>query len=182
MDINTAIKTAKKTKPQVHDIYQKTHAPKESKGFHRVTGNEIWGYVYSPELFVKSDATGRMCRYYIQVDDKIFHPDELAGAKVKKDGSVVLATRENLNLIDPIEARKKHHRSFENALHDVMVYRHPTLTKEELSTQQVTILDKTTKCEITMARFDWVTHLNKIRMSAFANGWPTFSQFAEMIN
>ena len=59
------------------DVYKTKNAPREQKGIGR-DGNERYGYVYSPELFEKSDITGAMVRYYVTMPDgKIAHPSEL---------------------------------------------------------------------------------------------------------
>ena len=59
------------------DVYKANHLQKEVVGVGR-DGNEIWRYPHSPDLFVKSDITGAMVRYYVRMPDgKIAHPTEL---------------------------------------------------------------------------------------------------------
>lgn len=61
----------------VVDVYIAKKAPKETKGIGR-NGEEIVGYAYSPELFEKSDITGRLVRRYIMLPDgRKAHPSEL---------------------------------------------------------------------------------------------------------
>jgi len=58
------------------DVY-KGRAEKEFKGMDS-RGEEKYGYAYSPDLFVKSDITGKMLRHYITLPNgKIAHPTEL---------------------------------------------------------------------------------------------------------
>ena len=181
--VEVAIKFAKKNKPQVRDRYREGNAPREVKGVHWYTGNEIWGYVYSPELFIKSDATGRMCRLYMAVEVEnecgelemvIFHPDELARAKVKK-GKVIFANKERLNIIDPLSERKQFARSFSDALWCVNIFR-KDMTREELRAQVCTIIDKDTGREISMPRGEWV----KIKSKYAFRGIPSFSEYYEI--
>lgn len=59
------------------DVYKAAGLDKEFKGVDG-QGNERWGYPYTPDLFVKSDITGAMVRYYVTLPDKrIAHPTEL---------------------------------------------------------------------------------------------------------
>lgn len=59
------------------DVYKLHNAPIELKSV-GMDGNERYGYVYSPELFEKSDITGNMVRYYVTLPDgRIAHPTEL---------------------------------------------------------------------------------------------------------
>jgi hypothetical protein len=59
------------------DTYKTKGAEREFKG-QDSNGNDRYGYVYSPELFEKSDITGAMVRYYVTLPDgRIAHPTEL---------------------------------------------------------------------------------------------------------
>lgn len=59
------------------DAYKAKGAQREFKGLDG-NGNERYGYIYSPDLFEKSDITGTMVRYYVTLPDgRIAHPSEL---------------------------------------------------------------------------------------------------------
>lgn len=59
------------------DAYKAKGAQREFKGLDG-NGNERYGYIYSPDLFEKSDITGAMIRYYVTLPDgRIAHPSEL---------------------------------------------------------------------------------------------------------
>jgi hypothetical protein len=73
------------------DIYREAGAPKEVKGIGR-SGEEIVGYAYSPDLFIKSDATGVPIRHYVTLPNGMrVHPDELRRATITPGGSVQFA-------------------------------------------------------------------------------------------
>jgi len=62
----------------VGDAYKDNNAPKESKGIDERTGEERYGYAYSPDSMYESDITGRKIRHYIVLPDgKRAHPTEL---------------------------------------------------------------------------------------------------------
>ena len=111
------------------------------------------------------------------VDGITFHPDELASAKVKRDGTVVFAKTEKLNVIDPIDTRKSFHRTLEDALFSTAVY-NKSFTRKELAAHQITILDKLTGRKITQSRKEWSKVLNRFRMN---RTFPTFSEFCEIL-
>lgn len=65
------------------DVYKLKNNEKEFKGFDS-NGNEKTGYVYAPDLFEKSEITGKMLRYYILIKDEngktlLAHPSEIYG-------------------------------------------------------------------------------------------------------
>jgi hypothetical protein len=73
------------------DIYREAGAPKEVKGIGR-GGEEIVGYAYSPDLFIKSDATGVPIRHYVTLPNGMrVHPDELRRATITSEGTVRFA-------------------------------------------------------------------------------------------
>lgn len=58
----------------VEDLYKTHGAPIEFKGTD-CRGNERYGYVYSPELFIVSSKTNRQCRYIVWLDENTaVHP------------------------------------------------------------------------------------------------------------
>lgn len=178
-EIENAIKIAKTTKPQVIDVYREKKADKEIKGIN-AQGNEIWGYVYSPDLFVKSDVTGRMCRFYIQVGNVVFHPDELASAKVAKDGTVTVQQIEKISVSDPLEGRKQSYHTFKDAINSTVRYL-KAYSQDELDNHSITIEDKTTGQSMTMSRQEWMCIRNKMSNRFYGLTFPTFSQFIEMM-
>lgn len=65
------------------DVYRDSGVKKVLKGLDS-HDEEIWGWPYEPDLFVKSDLTGRPCRFYITLPDgKIAHPSELFPEKTR---------------------------------------------------------------------------------------------------
>lgn len=59
----------------INDVYEGIE--KVSKGLDN-RGEEIWGYDHRPDLFVKSDITGKMLRHYVTLPDgRVAHPTEL---------------------------------------------------------------------------------------------------------
>jgi 2'-5' RNA ligase len=71
------VEEKKKVLETVTDVYKENNLQKESKG-DDARGEEIFGYPHRPDLFMRSDITGSMLRYYIRMPDgKIAHPSEL---------------------------------------------------------------------------------------------------------
>lgn len=84
--------TFKAMASKINDVYAENGVSKEWKGQDSY-GNDIFGYPHLPELFVKSDVSGMMCRNYVTMhlapngfvhssprnNTKaiIFHPNEL---------------------------------------------------------------------------------------------------------
>ena len=67
------------------DVYKQKNAAREMKGVDR-GGNERYGFVYSPDLFEKSDITGAMVRYYVTLPDgRKAHPSELFPSMTASD-------------------------------------------------------------------------------------------------
>ena len=61
----------------VGDVYKDHNLKKELKGIDD-RGEEMYGYIYSPEYFLTSDITHAKIRYYIILPDKrIAHPSEV---------------------------------------------------------------------------------------------------------
>ena len=89
------------------DTYKTKGAEREFKGLDS-NGNDRYGYVYSPELFEKSDITGAMVRYYVTLPDgRIAHPTELF-----QDVSASDVERMALEQ----ESKKKAQEAYENAI------------------------------------------------------------------
>lgn len=60
-----------------HDVYRDNNIKKVLKGLDS-RDEEIWGWPYEPDLFIKSDLTGRPCRFYVTLPDgRKAHPSEL---------------------------------------------------------------------------------------------------------
>lgn len=60
-----------------HDVYRDNNVKKVLKGLDS-RDEEIWGWPYEPDLFIKSDLTGHPCRFYITLPDgRKAHPSEL---------------------------------------------------------------------------------------------------------
>jgi hypothetical protein len=67
----------KKVLGSLKDVYREAGLKKEYKGIDS-RGEEMYGYPHEPDLFLKSDITGAMLRYYVTMPDgKIAHPSEL---------------------------------------------------------------------------------------------------------
>ena len=131
--ISQAIAEAKKLRKsgnlKVCDRYKQMNAPKECKGISQY-GEEIFGYVYNPDYFIKSDVTGMMCRHYIKVNDVVMHPDELDKVAVV-NGQVKVSKRESIAIITPNGKDRVY--SFDTALSDINYtwykpYRDPEIT------------------------------------------------------
>ena len=59
------------------DVYKDAKLPKDELKA-EVHGDPVYGYPYTPDLFIKSDITGKMIRHYITLPDgRIAHPSEL---------------------------------------------------------------------------------------------------------
>ena len=59
------------------DVYKEQKVQKVSKGINE-RGEEVLGYPYAPEYFIKSDLSGKPVRHYVILpDNRIAHPDEL---------------------------------------------------------------------------------------------------------
>src|SRR3990167_9572280 len=83
----------KKVLDTLVDVYKLKGAPTESKGFDQ-EGAEIFGYVYSPDLFEKSSITGAGLRYIVTLPDgRIAHPSELFPDYTQSDIDRVMAER-----------------------------------------------------------------------------------------
>ena len=74
--IKVAKTLTKQGKLKIHDRYIETNQPKVEKGI-SYTGELILSYNYNPDVFIKSDISGKLCRYYIQINNITMHPDEL---------------------------------------------------------------------------------------------------------
>ena len=67
----------RKTLSSVGDVYVDGKLDKELKGLNQ-RGEEVWGYPYQPDYFLKSDLSGKPIRHYVTLPDgRIAHPDEL---------------------------------------------------------------------------------------------------------
>ena len=89
------------------DVYKSKGAEREFKG-QDSNGNDRYGYVYSPELFEKSDITGAIVRYYVTLPDgRIAHPTELFP-------DVSASDVERMALEQ--ESKKKAQEAYENAI------------------------------------------------------------------
>lgn len=62
----------------IGDAYKDNDAPRELKYIDERTGEEVYGYAYSPDSMYESDITGRKIRHYVYLPDgKKAHPSEL---------------------------------------------------------------------------------------------------------
>lgn len=62
----------------IGDAYKDNQAPKELKYVDERTGEEVWGYAYSPDSMYVSDITGKRIRHYLLLPDgRKAHPSEL---------------------------------------------------------------------------------------------------------
>lgn len=62
----------------IGDAYKDNDAPRELKYIDDRSGEEIWGYAYSPESMYVSDVTGARIRYYVFLPNGWkAHPSEL---------------------------------------------------------------------------------------------------------
>jgi hypothetical protein len=89
------------------DTYKAKGAEREMKGLDN-NGNERYGYVYSPELFERSDVTGAMLRYYVVLPDgRRAHPTEVFPHLTPDDVDRMAAEQ---------EAREQKSVEYENAI------------------------------------------------------------------
>lgn len=89
------------------DTYKAKGADREMKGLDG-NGNERYGYVYSPELFERSDVTGAMLRYYVVLPDgRRAHPTEVFPHLTTDDVDRMAAEQ---------EAREQKSADYENAI------------------------------------------------------------------
>lgn len=117
-EIAQAIAKAKKLRKAgqlvTHDRYKEMKAPKECKGIDRF-GEEIIGYAYAPDYFIKSDVTGMMCRFYIAIDNVVMHPDELDKVSFV-NGELKFIKRETI-IVTWEDGVTERYGSFDNALY-----------------------------------------------------------------
>jgi hypothetical protein len=152
----------------VHDIYAEANAPQEVKGINR-WGDEIIGYEYSPEYFLKSNATNMPVRYYIELENgAIVHPDELYRIKIDKSGKVTLPQYEAISV--KVEGGKPTtYRSFEKA--------YPLYKTDK----NITMTNKESGISITLPSSDWWKLNSKLSM-AFKGHDKTFSEALDIIS
>lgn len=118
-----AIAEAKKLRKagtlKIGDRYREMKAPKECKGISKY-GDEIFGYVHCPDYFIKSDVTGMMCRFYINVNGVTMHPDELDKVTVVA-GQIKIVQRETI-MVKWDDGDKERYGNFDNALYYTRSY------------------------------------------------------------
>ena len=91
------------------DVYK--GQPLVEKGWNKY-GDPIMGYEYNPDLFVKSDITGRMVRRFIKLPDgRVAHPSELYPEMTDKYIDRAIAEEKY-----KLEQEKLQKESFENAM------------------------------------------------------------------
>jgi len=101
------------------DVYRDSGVKKVLKGLDS-RDEEIWGWPYAPDLFVKSDITGRPCRFYVTLPDgRIAHPSELFPEKTRSQWDTVL---------DHEMARQRHE---DRVQHDVQKSRESRIVSRE---------------------------------------------------
>ncbi len=77
----------------LRDVYVENNLPKE--GYVDARGEERFRYPHTPDLFVKSDVTGAMVRYYVTLPDgRIAHPTELFPDYTASDVEAEMRRRE----------------------------------------------------------------------------------------
>ncbi len=83
---------------RIRDRYREMHTEREEKGQYRDSGDVYTGYIYTPENFIRSDATGRPIRFYVELPNGArVHPDELARLrKNPKTGAMEVIPDERL--------------------------------------------------------------------------------------
>jgi len=136
----------KQGKLKINDRYKDTNQPKVEKGI-SLNGELILGYAYNPEVFIKSDISGKLCRYYIRINNITMHPDELYRIKTDKAGNIKLdQDKVKINIIG--ERTKtikedKNNTAFTRAI-DELRYRLTYISKETIITIEDTTGNKLT--------------------------------------
>ncbi len=106
-DLAWARKQQDAGKLRVGDRYRDSGLRRTLKGIDS-RGEEIWGYPYSPELFVPSDATGVPIRYYIELPNGArVHPDELHRLRQNAQGQWVVTPKETLTVSAPGQRNRR---------------------------------------------------------------------------
>jgi len=144
--IKVAKTLTKQGKLKIHDRYIETNQPKVEKGI-SYTGELILSYNYNPDVFIKSDISGKLCRYYIQINNITMHPDELYRIKTDKTGNIKL-DQDKVKIIIPGERTKtvkedKNNTAFTRAI-DELRYRLTYISKETIITIEDTTGNKLT--------------------------------------
>lgn len=179
-DIKAAKAQAKAGTLIIGDRYRDTKSPKEVKGIDPYSGDERYGYAYTPDAFIRSHATGAMCRYYVVLNNgAIVHPDELMRAEVKADGSVKIPTNEEL-IVSGRGMTKRKWKTFENAIWQVSAtYPRKDATPEEREAHEMEVYTITSPDarSITATRKEWRAIHN--RVSLFGKQRYSFQDYAD---
>lgn len=119
LEARKALRAGKLT---VHDRYREAGLKRQLKGIDG-RGEEIWGYPYTPDLFVPSDATGMPMRHYVVLSTGAkVHPDELERVSFGPDGQARLSPKEPVRVVWP-NGKKAVYSSFEAAIFEAATSR-----------------------------------------------------------
>ncbi|WP_146237980.1 hypothetical protein [Meiothermus sp. Pnk-1] len=168
--LEEARKLLRQGKLKIGDRYRDVGLKKEHKGF-TSRGEEIWGYPYSPEHFIPSDATGKPLRYYVTLPNgAVVHPDELERLRYNPStGRYEMPSDEGLFVVYP-NGEKLRRKNAVSAIGDAGINRFPSDT--------LITVRNSSGLSVTLPKSEWFKLATGPFHAANENA-PTFVDWAE---